>query len=421
MSDMRDSASLFGPGKVFAEGREALEISRQQMADVLNLPVRTILAIEENDPTVLPDAVYVNGYMRSYAKLLGLASQPLIDAWWAQHIENDAQVSIEERNDERAEKTVNVRPFKMGRWAVAGLLLSVAFVYFVSNVNQQAASGEEEFRLAGESDVLQQDPLSQPIREAVPEPAQVVARKTVQEPTQEIESDASPLDRMEAQPSPDDAETPDVAGAEAVESAVTEPVAAKPERVQTEMAEPDTADPETVGLETAETEVAKIQVVEPALAEAETAVVVAKERAATDVVESLIDDQSAADDTLPAGEPEPEREIPLAFALPRLTEFGDNAIVLTFTADCWFEIRNEGGDLLHADLGRDTQTRRYVGDGPFQIKLGFSPGVTLVYNNEAVDLEPYTRRDVANVIVGVSAGDAEPTPQTEATQATLLW
>ena len=65
MSDMRDSASLFGPGKVFAEGREALEISRQQMADVLNLPVRTILAIEENDPTVLPDAVYVNGYMRS--------------------------------------------------------------------------------------------------------------------------------------------------------------------------------------------------------------------------------------------------------------------------------------------------------------------------------------------------------------------
>jgi cytoskeletal protein RodZ len=233
MSDMRDSASLFGPGKVFAEGREALEISRQQMADVLNLPVRTILAIEENDPTVLPDAVYVNGYMRSYAKLLGLASQPLIDAWWAQHIENDAQVSIEERNDERAEKTVNVRPFKMGRWAVAGLLLSVAFVYFVSNVNQQAASGEEEFRLAGESDVLQQDPLSQPIREAVPEPAQVVARKTVQEPTQEIESDASPLDRMEAQPSPDDAETPDVAGAEAVESAVTEPVAAKPEPVQT--------------------------------------------------------------------------------------------------------------------------------------------------------------------------------------------
>ena len=398
MSDIRDSGSLSGPGKVFAEGREALEISRQQMADVLNLPVRTIVAIEENDPTVLPDAVYVNGYMRSYAKLLGLASQPLIEAWWAQHVENDAQAPIEGRNDERAEKTVNVRPFKMGRWAVAGLLLSVGFVYFVTNDNQQATSGEAEVRLASEAGVLQQESLSKPIRESVPEPAQVVARKTVQEPTQEIKTDPSPVQRMEAQPSPDDTQTPDVTGSERVESAVTESVVAKPEPVQTEMANPEAAEAD------------------------------ANERAATDVVESLPDDRSAADlvtdDTLAAGEPEPEREIPLAFALPRLTELGDNAIVLTFTADCWFEIRNEGGDLLHADLGRDTQTRRYVGGGPFQIKLGYSPGVTLVYNNEAVDLEPYTRRDVANVIVGALTGDAEPAPQidaTQATQATLLW
>jgi hypothetical protein len=43
MNDKRDSESLFGPGKVFAEGREAIDMSREQMADVLNLPVRTIL------------------------------------------------------------------------------------------------------------------------------------------------------------------------------------------------------------------------------------------------------------------------------------------------------------------------------------------------------------------------------------------
>ena len=49
MSDTRDIESLFGPGRVFAEGREALDMSRSQMADVLNLPVRTIAAIEENN------------------------------------------------------------------------------------------------------------------------------------------------------------------------------------------------------------------------------------------------------------------------------------------------------------------------------------------------------------------------------------
>ena len=111
MSDLPDSATLFGPGKVFAEGREALGLSRAQLADILNLPVRTILAIEENNPSVLPDAVYVNGYMRSYSKLLGLASQPLIDAWWAQHVENQEQGAIEEQNDEIVEKAINDRPF----------------------------------------------------------------------------------------------------------------------------------------------------------------------------------------------------------------------------------------------------------------------------------------------------------------------
>jgi len=83
-----------------------------------------------------------------------------------------------------------------------------------------------------------------------------------------------------------------------------------------------------------------------------------------------------------------------------LTEFGDNEIELSFTADCWFEIRNEDGLLLYADLGRAEQTRRYVGEGPFRIKIGFSPGAELTYNGTLIDLQPYSRLGVANLVVG---------------------
>jgi cytoskeleton protein RodZ len=167
--------------------------------------------------------------------------------------------------------------------------------------------------------------------------------------------------------------------------------------------------------------VAEPEMVEPEVVEGDTdARAVQRE-----IFEPMNDDLSmadlATDDSVASSEAKTERESPLAFALPRLTEFGDNTITLSFSADCWFEIRNESGDLLYADLGRDTQTRRYVGDGPFRIKLGFSPGVTLMFNDGVVDLAPYTRRDVANVIVGASVDDAEPAPQTNATQATLLW
>lgn len=379
MSDTRDIESLFGPGRVFAEGREALDMSREQMADVLNLPVRTILAIEENNPSALPDAVYVNGYMRSYSKLLGLASQPLIDAWWAQHVDNKEQVLIEEQNDEIADKAINARPFKMGRWAVAGLVLSVGFVYFVSNSNQQNAGINADLEV-GDGEVLRSEPFLEATLTPLPEPAQVVVQdassEAVQAPDEEAEAQDPITPALEPQPATVDRYT----------LLVTDP----------EIAEPAAVESDTNG-----------RVIE------------------RETVETSNDDLSAteslAGEAARVAEPETEREQPLAFALPRLTEFGDNVIVLSFTADCWFEIRNESGQLLYADLGRDTQTRRYVGEGPFQIKLGFSPGATLTYNDETVDLQPYTRRDVANVTVGETAQDAQPAPQTSATQATLLW
>ena len=384
MNDKRDSESLFGPGKVFAEGREAIDMSREQMADVLNLPVRTILAIEENNPSVLPDAVYVNGYMRSYAKLLGLASQPLIDAWWAQHVENQEQVSIEGHNDEMVEKTVNVRPFKMGRWAVAGLVLSAGFVYFVSNNNQQVANNVSDVQANVEA--LEKEPLLEPqsttetaqemMREANSEPVKETVKETLKETVTEAGAHESIAETLTSLPRAGDQDALAVSGAEIAEPEVVE----------------------------GDTDARAVQ---------------------REIFEPMTDDLSMADlpthDSVASSEAKPERESPLAFALPRLTEFGDNTIVLSFSADCWFEIRNESGDLLYADLGRDTQTRRYVGDGPFRIKLGFSPGVTQMFNDGVVDLAPYTRRDVANVIVGASVDDAEPAPQTNATQATLLW
>jgi cytoskeleton protein RodZ len=131
---------------------------------------------------------------------------------------------------------------------------------------------------------------------------------------------------------------------------------------------------------------------------------------------TAIDEQftEAAELAQEAAEPE-QRERPTAFALPRLTALGDDEIQLSFTSDCWFELRDGAGVLLYADLGRTGQTRRYIGAGPFRIKLGYSPGVRLMFNGGDVDLRPFTRRDVANLTVGADAqsGDAsEPSPPT---------
>jgi cytoskeleton protein RodZ len=120
---------------------------------------------------------------------------------------------------------------------------------------------------------------------------------------------------------------------------------------------------------------------------------------------SLAPDEEVAQIDADVSQAEPEREVAKAFALPRLTEFGDHTIELTFSEDCWFEIRTIDGELLYADLGRSGQSRRYVGAAPFRIKLGFSPGAILAYNGEPIDLAPHTRQEVARVLLGEQAAE----------------
>ena len=67
-----DSPNQPTVGATFSEARQALGISPIEAADLLNLTLRTIEALEADDYESLPGRVYVNGYVRAYAKMLGL-------------------------------------------------------------------------------------------------------------------------------------------------------------------------------------------------------------------------------------------------------------------------------------------------------------------------------------------------------------
>lgn len=84
----------------------------------------------------------------------------------------------------------------------------------------------------------------------------------------------------------------------------------------------------------------------------------------------------------------------------RLTATGDEQLHLTFTDECWVEIKNTDGTTLHSELGRDGVVWEFVGEGPFQLLLGYAPGVTLRFNTEQISLVPHTRNNVAHLVLG---------------------
>lgn len=109
-----------------------------------------------------------------------------------------------------------------------------------------------------------------------------------------------------------------------------------------------------------------------------------------------------------AFEPTPET-VPLATSptstTRRITSVGDDRLELSFTEDCWVEIKDEAGRNLYSDLSRAGTSLSLVGAGPFNVLLGNGPVVTLAFNGEPVPLARHTRNKVTSIVVGARSSN----------------
>lgn len=71
------------PGELLRAARELRGLSAQQMGDELHLDLKVIEALESNDFESLGPPVYVKGYLRKYAGVLGLAPDEVIEEYHA--------------------------------------------------------------------------------------------------------------------------------------------------------------------------------------------------------------------------------------------------------------------------------------------------------------------------------------------------
>lgn len=69
------------PGELLRQSREASGLSLQEAATKLHLHQRIVEALEHDDEAQLPTPIYVRGYLRNYARLLGLDSEAVLAAY----------------------------------------------------------------------------------------------------------------------------------------------------------------------------------------------------------------------------------------------------------------------------------------------------------------------------------------------------
>ncbi|MFA6971767.1 MAG: RodZ domain-containing protein [Gallionella sp.] len=75
-----DDATRPSVGALLRAGRERLGLSIEDVVTKIKLAPRQIVALEADDFQALPETTFLRGFVRSYAKLLQLEVQPLLDA-----------------------------------------------------------------------------------------------------------------------------------------------------------------------------------------------------------------------------------------------------------------------------------------------------------------------------------------------------
>ncbi len=101
-------------------------------------------------------------------------------------------------------------------------------------------------------------------------------------------------------------------------------------------------------------------------------------------------------------EPVLEAPAPVAPLPPR------NRLVLRYSSDSWTEVRDAADRQLVYGLIKAGREIEVDGRAPFEVFLGYGPGVNIEFDGETFEHRTYTRRDsyVARFVVNEARGDA---------------
>lgn len=86
MSETPDTTESLAtaPGQILKRARENKNLTVAAIATLMNLDLRTVEALERGDQSKLPAPIFVRGYLRGYARLVGVSEAAVLEAYQAQ-------------------------------------------------------------------------------------------------------------------------------------------------------------------------------------------------------------------------------------------------------------------------------------------------------------------------------------------------
>ncbi len=145
------------PGAILASIRGKNGHSLEYVASKLHLRVRVIELLEQDAYDEMPESVFIKGYLRAYANLLEVDSEPLLELFHSQHIEEEpSERTLWQSRRERSSRTEHWVRLGTALFAVAVLIAVVG--WWLKNKEVESffsthVRAPETSKLASETDI----------------------------------------------------------------------------------------------------------------------------------------------------------------------------------------------------------------------------------------------------------------------------
>ena len=356
-SPEQPSRPTAGPGHILKQAREAKSMTPREAADRLRLRLQVIELIEADDYTTFSTTTFVKGYLRAYAKLLGVDQSQIDEAYKSLNIQEPESTPMQSFS-RRVKHQESDNRLMMITWLVVVVVIALVIWWWQdSDLSFSKLSNDVEQAVTEQSESAQPEN-----REDTP---------TIRQSNESQETTSGEQPVLESEVSAADASTSlsinDPAQQDEMNSdAIEQPVSELPET---------SANPQ----ETPE------------------------------VTEQASDDNVVND----SGDTDAQEQAPVVEAEPTVAENTENTettessadaapaatLVMEFSEECWVKVEDADGEVQAIGTKAQGYRMPVPGSAPFSATICKPAAVTITYAGNTLDLSQYRQDRVARLTI----------------------
>ena len=139
--DVQDDSQAVGPGQLLRNAREQLGWTREQVASRIHLRLTLIAAIESDTYDKHTSHTFIRGYLRSYAKLVGIPEETILAAYDKLGLTPPDNIDMQSFS-RRSRQQANDSRLKVVTWLVILVLIALSVAWWWQSTARRSAGDE---------------------------------------------------------------------------------------------------------------------------------------------------------------------------------------------------------------------------------------------------------------------------------------